>query len=58
MSTKMGRPRLPKGQAKDVLIGARFSPPEARTVTAAVRRSKRVKSDWVRGALLSAASRS
>ena len=51
----MGRPRLPKGQAKGVLIGARFSPPEARIVTNAVRRAKAVKSQWVRMCLLTAA---
>ena len=58
MSTKMGRPRLPKGQAKGVLIGARFSPPEAKIVADAVRRAKAVKSQWVRVCLLSAAESS
>jgi len=56
MSTKMGRPKLPKGQAKGVLIGARFSPPEAKIVAAAARRSKQVKSEWVRQSLISAAN--
>lgn len=56
MSTKMGRPRLPKSKAKGVLIGARFSPPEAKAVEAAVRRAKAVKSQWVRMCLLSAAA--
>jgi hypothetical protein len=55
MITKMGRPRLPKSKAKGVLIGARFSPPEARIVVEAVKRAKRVKSEWVRTVLLSAA---
>ena len=54
MSAKMGRPKLPKGEAKGVLIGARFSPPEAKIVTDAVRRAKLVKSEWVRTVLLSA----
>ena len=58
MSTKMGRPRLPKGKAKGVLIVARFSPPEAKIVTNAVRRAKAVKSQWVRMCLLSAAASS
>ena len=57
MNTKMGRPRLPKGQAKGVLIGARFSPPEARIVAGAVKRAKAVKSQWVRMCLLTAAGR-
>lgn len=51
----MGRPKLPKGQAKGVLIGARFSPPEAKIVASAVKRAKAVKSQWVRMCLLSAA---
>jgi hypothetical protein len=56
MSKKMGRPRLPKCEAKGVLIGARFSPPEARQVIEAVRRAGKVKSDWVRLSLLRAAT--
>jgi len=56
MKTKMGRPKLAKGEAKAVLIGARFTPGEARTVEDAARRSKKIKSDWVRMCLLSAAT--
>jgi len=55
MKTKMGRPRLPKGEAKGVLIGARFAPDEAQTVTQAVKRAGQIKSAWVRTVLLSAA---
>lgn len=51
----MGRPKLSKSEAKGVLIGARFTPPEAKIVADAVKRAKQVKSDWVRGALLTAA---
>ena len=53
----MGRPKLPKGEAKGVLIGARFSPDEAKKVHAAVRREKQVKSEWVRKTLLTAAKK-
>jgi len=52
----MGRPTLPKGEAKGVLIGARFSPEEANKVHAAVKRENMVKSEWVRKTLISAAS--
>lgn len=52
----MGRPKLPKGEAKGVLIGARFSQDEAKRVVAAARRTGKVKSDWVRTTLLSAAT--
>jgi hypothetical protein len=55
MKKKMGRPTLPKGETKDTLIGARFTPDETRDVNAAVKRSGQVKSDWIRKALLSAA---
>ena len=56
MKNKMGRPPLPKGEAKGVLIGARFAPDEAKQVEQAVKRAKAVKSDWIRSALLSAAT--
>lgn len=55
MSKKMGRPRLAKGQFKGVLIGARFSPQEAKEVHTAVKRTKQVKSDWIRNTLLGSA---
>lgn len=54
MNKKMGRPTLPKGEAKGVLIGARFSPDEAKKVVAAVKSAKLNKSEWVRKILLSA----
>ena len=46
---------MPKGQAKGVLIGARFAPAEAKQVENAARRAQKVKSEWVRTTLLSAA---
>lgn len=57
MKPKVGRPKLPKGKAKGVLIGARFSPDEAIIVTDAVRRADANKSDWVRKKLIEAAKR-
>lgn len=51
----MGRPKLAKGEAKDILIGARFSPDESKAVHAAIKQSGTVKSEWIRKALLSAA---
>jgi hypothetical protein len=52
----MGRPKLPKGRARGVLIGARFSPGEARQVHGAVSRANQVKSEWVRKTLPEAAN--
>lgn len=54
MKPKMGRPKLAKGEAKGVLIGARFTPDESKRVHAAIKQSGKNKSDWIRAALLSA----
>ena len=56
MKPKMGRPTLPKGEAKGILIGARFSPDESKQVHDAVERSGKTKSEWVRNSLLATAS--
>ena len=53
MSKKMGRPKVPKRAAKAVLIGARFSPPEAKQVEKAANQSGQDKSKWIRSKLLS-----
>jgi hypothetical protein len=52
---KMGRPKLPKGEFRGVLIGARFVPEEAKQVHDAIKRSGKVKSAWIREMLLQAA---
>jgi len=52
---KLGRPKLAKGEAKGVLIGARFAPDEAKRVQAAVKQSGLGKSEWIRNTLLQAA---
>jgi len=56
MKPKMGRPKLPKGEVKDVLLGAKFAPDEAKQVHAAVKRENMGKSEWIRKTLLSAAN--
>ena len=48
----MGRPRLPKNEARKILIGAKFSPPEARSVEQSARESNLDKSKWIRERLL------
>jgi hypothetical protein len=55
MKSKMGRPKLPKGEVKDVLLGAKFAPDEAKRVHAAVKRENMGKSEWIRKTLLFAA---
>ena len=52
----MGRPKLPKGEAKGEVYGARLSPDDAKTVKGAIQRSSLDKSEWIRKALLSAAT--
>ena len=56
MKTKMGRPILPKGEAKDFQIGVRFNREEALKVKTAISKSKLTNSDWARKVLLSAAA--
>ena len=51
----MGRPKLPKGTTKGILIGARVTPDENREVQAAIAKSPHSKSDWIRNALLAMA---
>ncbi|HXT39750.1 MAG TPA: hypothetical protein VN887_06980 [Candidatus Angelobacter sp.] len=54
---KMGRPRLPRKQALGRVLGARFRPDEERQIANAVRDSGKAQADWIRDALLSAASK-
>lgn len=56
MKNKMGRPQLVPGESKSILMGARFSPDEARTIHAAIRKSKKIKSEWIRENLLHSAN--
>ncbi len=48
----MGRPKLPKNEARKILIGAKFSRPEARSVAQSARESHLDKSKWIREKLL------
>jgi hypothetical protein len=56
MKSKMGRPKLPDGTTKGVLIGARFSPNESEKVHQAIIKSGQNKSYWIRNILLSASN--
>jgi hypothetical protein len=55
MKKKMGRPKLPKSEAKGVQFGIRLSKPDADAVQQAIRRSGLSQPDWLRNALISAA---
>jgi hypothetical protein len=52
MSKKMGRPKVAKNKYRGILIGARFSPDEAKQVESNVKKSKKPKSKWIRERLL------
>src|SRR5580704_9317954 len=52
MFKKMGRPKVPKKEAKNVLVGAMMSAAEARTVQKDAEKAKLDKSKWIRKRLL------
>lgn len=53
----MGRPELPKGEAKTFQIGVRFTEIEAKRIKAAIALAGVRAADWARNVLLSAADR-
>ena len=48
---KIGRPKLPKGQAKGRIVPIRFNASDIKRVEAAAKVSKQSVSEWVRGTL-------
>jgi len=48
---KVGRPRLPKGEAKGKIVPVRLAENEARAFTKAAKGSKKTLSEWIRGTL-------
>ena len=48
---KLGRPPLPKGNAKAIMLRVRITPDEAKTVEAAARASRQTVSEWVRSTI-------
>jgi hypothetical protein len=57
MSKKMGRPRLAKKDALKAVFAVRLRPEDVRAVSAAIRASGQTRADWLRNALLAAASK-
>jgi hypothetical protein len=55
MKPKMGRPKVAKAKLRGIMVNARLSPEENKTINEAIRRTPDNKSDWIRKALLSAA---
>jgi hypothetical protein len=56
MKPKLGRPKMPKGTANNVLFAVRVAANEARKIQTAIRKSGQKKPDWARNALIHAAS--
>ena len=59
MKPKLGRPKIPKAKLRGILIQARLSPEEYKTIEAAITQDSESKSEseWVRKALLTTANR-
>ena len=51
---KIGRPKLPKGEAKGRIMPVRFAASELRAVESAAKVSNQSVSEWVRGVLRNA----
>ena len=46
---KMGRPKLPKGDAKDRIVPVRFNTHELKRLEAAAKSDQKTISEWIRG---------
>jgi predicted HicB family RNase H-like nuclease len=51
---KIGRPVLPKGEAKGRIVPVRFSPEDRKKLEAAAKASKQNVSQWIRSTLTAA----
>ena len=57
MSPKMGRPKVPKAEKRDIFVVTRVSPEENKIIEKAIAVSGLKQSEWARKALLYAAER-
>jgi predicted HicB family RNase H-like nuclease len=53
---RVGRPVLPKGDAKDVMLRVRVTADDLRAMKAIAKGSKQSVSEWIRGTLRTAAN--
>jgi hypothetical protein len=51
---KIGRPKLPKGEAKGRIVPVRFNAIDLKRIEAAARASQKTVSEWIRGTIASA----
>ena len=48
---KIGRPKLPKGEAKGRIVPIRLNPQDVKRVEMAAKASQKTVSEWIRGAI-------
>ncbi|MFZ0334095.1 MAG: hypothetical protein WAN10_07470 [Candidatus Acidiferrales bacterium] len=48
---KVGRPKLPKGEAKGRIVPVRFNAEDLRAITEAAQAKKQTISEWIRSTL-------
>ncbi len=51
---KIGRPKLPKGEAKGRIVPIRFNASDLKRIESAARASEQTVSEWIRGAVADA----
>jgi uncharacterized protein (DUF1778 family) len=51
---KVGRPKLPKGEAKGKIVAIRFAPEEIKAIAAAAKANDQNFSEWIRSTALAA----
>jgi len=54
---KVGRPKLPKGEAKGKIVPVRFTAEDLKSMVAAAKASNQTVSEWIRGTLNAAIQR-
>ncbi|PYX52885.1 MAG: hypothetical protein DMG76_27825 [Acidobacteria bacterium] len=53
---KIGRPKLPKGEAKGRIVPVRFTADDIKAIAAQAKASKQNVSEWIRSTLRAAAN--
>jgi hypothetical protein len=51
---KIGRPKLPKGEAKGRIVPVRFNAEDLKRIESAARANRQTVSEWIRGAITTA----
>jgi hypothetical protein len=51
---KVGRPKMPKGEAKGKIVPVRFCPDDVKKIKAAAKSNNQALSEWVRSTLSAA----